>query len=343
MFKLAKPFFLICETALHAGSGSDLGVVDLPIQRERHTDFPKIESSSLKGGLREAFENPNEPKVIEIGMQKILSDISDAANKKVYETAIRLAFGPESTGDSGHAGALGFTDARLLLFPVKSMRGIFAWVTCPMALKRFEDDLNLCGVKLGLDLPKPNTAPKGCQILINGKAALEEYVFSIKEDSAENDSCTQLARWLSLCLFPATSGEQQADPFGYWREKLKTGILVLADDDFRDFITLSTEVATRTKIDEKTGTVQRGALFTEEYLPTESVLYSLALATPIFKKDNEEKGVFHQGGGGLMKPEEELVMEFFANGVPDMIQLGANATIGKGLVRLNVLEVKEDA
>jgi len=42
MFKLAKPFFIICETPLHAGSGSDLGIVDMPIQRERHTDFPKI-------------------------------------------------------------------------------------------------------------------------------------------------------------------------------------------------------------------------------------------------------------------------------------------------------------
>ena len=59
MYKKAIPFFLICETPLHAGSGSDLGVIDLPIQRERHTTFPKIESSSLKGSLREAFEvNP---------------------------------------------------------------------------------------------------------------------------------------------------------------------------------------------------------------------------------------------------------------------------------------------
>ena len=49
MFKVAKPVFLIVETPLHAGSGSDLGAVDLPIQRERHTDFPKVEGSSVKG------------------------------------------------------------------------------------------------------------------------------------------------------------------------------------------------------------------------------------------------------------------------------------------------------
>lgn len=57
MFKEAKPLFLICETPLHAGSGDELGVIDLPIQREKHTNFPKVEASSLKGALRESFES----------------------------------------------------------------------------------------------------------------------------------------------------------------------------------------------------------------------------------------------------------------------------------------------
>ena len=56
MFKQSKPLFFVCETPLHAGSGSDLGIVDLPIQRERHTSFPKIEGSSFKGAVREAVE-----------------------------------------------------------------------------------------------------------------------------------------------------------------------------------------------------------------------------------------------------------------------------------------------
>ncbi len=55
MFKAARPLTIVVETPLHAGSGSELGVVDLPIQRERHTNHPKIEASTLKGCLREAF------------------------------------------------------------------------------------------------------------------------------------------------------------------------------------------------------------------------------------------------------------------------------------------------
>ena len=79
MFKRAKPLFLIVEPPLHAGSGSDLGIVDLPIQREKHTDYPKIEASGLKGSIREIF---------------------DAQKDKFQE--VELAFGPEQ-GDL-HAG-----------------------------------------------------------------------------------------------------------------------------------------------------------------------------------------------------------------------------------------------
>lgn len=56
MFRKVQPLFIIAETPVHAGSGSELELVDLPIQRERHTDFPKIEASGLKGCIKEAFE-----------------------------------------------------------------------------------------------------------------------------------------------------------------------------------------------------------------------------------------------------------------------------------------------
>jgi len=35
------------------------------------------------------------------------------------------------------------TDARLVAFPVRSLRGVFAWVTCPAALTRLNRDLHL--------------------------------------------------------------------------------------------------------------------------------------------------------------------------------------------------------
>ena len=44
--------FIHALTGLHPGSGTALGVVDLPVQRERHTQWPVIPGSSLKGILR---------------------------------------------------------------------------------------------------------------------------------------------------------------------------------------------------------------------------------------------------------------------------------------------------
>lgn len=316
MFKKARPFFIICETPLHCGSGNDIGIVDLPIQRERHTDFPKIEASSLKGGIREAFEESD--KEIPVGLNRVKT--SDKAT-------ISLAFGPEENPD--HAGALGFTDARLLLFPVKSMKGLFAWITCPQVLEKFRNELSLCGLNLEFEMPSKHTAPKDCSLFIReDKIVLEEYTFSIKRDSDANGNCTRLAEWLSDNLFPANKLYQ------FWKDKVRKDIVVLSDAEFRDFVTLSTEVITRIKIDNKTGTVQSGALFTEEYLPSESILYSLALTTPIFKEKDEEKGIFKSHNG---KAEEDLVMEYFTNGLPEVIQLGGDATIGKGIVKTKVL------
>lgn len=310
MYKIARPFFMVVETPLHAGSGTELGVVDMPIQRERHTSFPKIEASGLKGCIREAFEN--ETGEITVGSKKV-----DSTNR---EDTVSLAFGPEK-GDE-HAGALGFTDARLLLFPVKSMKGVFAWITCPKVLERFRNNLELAGIKDIHDIPKEKTAPKDCQLFIkDNKIVLEEYTFEVNKDNNGEGTCSKFAEWLSKTVIP--SGNE----YNYWQEKIKNDVVVLQDDDFRDFVNLSTEVITRTKIDNETGTVQSGALFTEEYLPSETILYSLALATPIF---NNKKGVFQKTND---KNEEYQVMEYFTKGLPEVIQIGGNATIGKGIVR----------
>ena len=314
VYKMANPFFVVVETPLHVGSGTELGIIDLPIQRERHTGFPKIEASGLKGCIRRAFEEGT--REIPVDKEKV-----DETNR---DKLIPLAFGPEN-GDE-HAGALGFTDARLLLFPVKSMKGIFAWITCPKILSTLRQDFTLAGVNEFPELPDESTTPKNCQLFVRKNSIiLEEYTFDIKKNN--NTDCTKFAEWVAKNVIPESS------EYGYWREKMKKDIVVLPDDDFRDFTTLSTEVITRTKINNATGAVQKNALFTEEYLPAETILYSLALTTPVFKKKEDEKLIFK---ATQEKSGEQLVMEYFTNGMPEVIQLGGNATIGKGIVRIKI-------
>ncbi len=318
MFLKQKPLFLWVETPLHAGSGSDLGIVDLPIQRETHTGFPKIEASGIKGCLRESFENKLERK----------------------NTELALAFGPESANEA-NAGALGFSDARLLLFPVKSVKGVFAWITCPQVITRFKRDLELSGVvgrDNGFDIPAEETTPSHCGLFVkdNNKIVLEEYTFSAKENSAT----TQFAKWLKENV--ANNMEQ------FWKDKIEKDVLVLPDEDFKDFVTMSTEVIARTKIDDFTGTVAKGALWYEEYLPVDSILYSIVFSGPVFKKEEADKGNFKvddsELNNGKKRTEAEAgkVMNFFTENLDPILQIGGNATIGKGFVRTVFLNGKKE-
>ena len=309
MFKKALPFFIHVITPLHAGTGQELGIVDLPIQRERHTGFPKIEASGLKGSIREVFEENN--KKVKVGNKEV------SINDKI---TIDLIFGPEA--EVSHAGALGFTDARILLFPVKSMKGVFAHITCPEILKRFKEEMTIAGKeikineqKINIDAIPENSYPENDpEILVSNKVILEEYTF----DAKPNKDLKHFANWL-------------VQKTGI--EEILQKIIVLSDDDFKDFVHLSTEVSTRIKISNVTGTVEEGP-FNEEFLPSETLLYSLALASPIFKEKPEEKGIFNQDG----KDETGLVLEFFKAGMPEVMQIGGDATIGKGIVRIKLWE-----
>ncbi len=349
MFKLAKPLFLICETPLHAGSGDALGVVDLPIQRERHTGFPKIEASSLKGAIREAFEgivsqklNKGQPteyiftdNIMQSKLQSVFPNIIEflplnlkgdenahELEKKVkltrFNEAISLAFGPEDAGSDGHAGALGFTDARILLFPVKSMKGVFAWITCPRVLKQFYKEISeFCKIAGKITVTDykslENTVSNRDHLCIKDHLVLEEYAIEIKNDQKQkNDSTSTLAKELSILL---------------GIDDLKNKLAILPDNVFTDFVQLSTEVISRIKIKNETGTTEN--LFQEEFLPAESVLYTLVLASPIFQQE-DKKGIFKKSNG---KEEENLVLNFFKAGLKPVIQVGGNATLGKGIVK----------
>jgi CRISPR-associated protein Cmr4 len=100
---------LYTETALHCGAEGGTGYVDLPIQRERHTHYPVIPGSTIKGVLRDELL-PN------LGQEKI-----DAI------------FGKEATQSPG---TVSFGDGILVAFPVRSSGAPFHWVTCPFVLER---------------------------------------------------------------------------------------------------------------------------------------------------------------------------------------------------------------
>lgn len=312
--------FMLCDTALHAGSGSELGIVDLPIQREKHTGFPKIESSSLKGCIREFFET--------LGKKPSIADRLGISSSDL----ISLVFGPEDDGQR-HAGAVSFCDARLLLFPVKSVKGVFAWVTCPTVIQRFISDMSVIGIETNIDVSKihAHIVPCESKILIDEKENVEKYTVILEEftfkNIEKNDECSKLVEWLADYVLPAN---QECN---YLKDWMKEKLIILSDDDFKDFVTMSTEVITRIKINPDTGTVERGALFTEEYLPSDTILYSLVMFSGLFI--NEEKANVKKVLEKMNIDEKDMVIEYIKEMMPNIIQLGGNMSLGKGLIRTN--------
>ncbi|MCW5921266.1 MAG: type III-B CRISPR module RAMP protein Cmr4 [Saprospiraceae bacterium] len=291
MFQIAKPIFFICETPLHAGAGGGIGT-ELPIQREAHTLFPKVEASGIKGAFRDVFERK-------------------FTGKGLHQDLIAV-FGHPTEGDL-NAGALGLTDGRLLLFPVRSRQGVFAWTTCPRVLTRFERDLRVSAANGGgeevsnladlVNSVSKNTVPQSSIITNAGKVFLEEYSIEVTKDADANGATSKLAEALANILgIP----------------ELPTQFVVIPDEYFSDFVQHNTEVHTRIRIGED-GVVEDGALFSEEHLPTASVLYSLAMAHPEFKKDGRNAA---------------QILNIFHNGLPGIVQIGGNATLGKGIVRI---------
>src|SRR5437764_11733544 len=105
--------YLYTETPLHAGVGSGLSSIDLPIQRERTTQYPMIQGSGIKGKLRATAEFEKVPDL----------DILFGSAKTDDKTAkTNMANAAKSNDESkDYAGALIVGDARILLFPVRSL------------------------------------------------------------------------------------------------------------------------------------------------------------------------------------------------------------------------------
>ncbi len=75
-------------------------------------------------------------------------------------------------------------------------------------------------------------------------------------------------------------------------------------------------------------------MWTEEYLPQETIFYSTAFSSPI---RSENKGLL-AGNNNNTDEEAEKVMSFFEGGLPKVIQIGGNQTLGKGIVRIQILQ-----
>ncbi len=246
---MSKRFFwLETLSSTHIGTGRGLGYIDLPLQREKVTNWPMIPGSSIKGVVADSFQAGKEGRK------------GNADKEKAFGKA------PTDTDTFSQAGALFFNDARIFCLPIRSFKGTFAWCTSILVLQQFTRE---SGCTLKLPLPIPNDKVGVCNDPFLGtslgqganKAVLEEFDLSLQP----SNETTELAKWIAERLFP---GDET------WQGIFKQRFAILPEELFNHFCLTGTEVITRNSIDEITGIAIDGALWTEESLPVATILTS---------------------------------------------------------------------
>lgn len=304
---IKKIMFIYTETPLHAGSGRSLDSVDLPIQRERVTDYPMIQSSGVKGALR--------------------SEVRTQKNWEDESPEIKAIFGSADGENKSYAGAITVGDARLLLFPVRSLQGVFAWVTSVDVLSRFVRDATALGLKTfevlktsKVSEPSENECWAGQSVKFKAnnqeQVTLEDFTYTAIKD--EENLVTTVGEWLTKNVWPQKSPE-----YKYWRDNLPQHLVILRREDFRDFARYGTEVRTHIKLLPDTKTVDGSALWTTESLPTDTLLYS-----PL---------IINNSRAQVDEPQEAKQIDETLTKVSHnkRINLGGDETTGHGVVMLH--------
>jgi CRISPR-associated protein Cmr4 len=288
-------------TPLHIGVGRVVGVVDLPIIRDA-LGFPLIPTSSLKGALR--------------------SQLSEA----LADDVLKVLFGPEpESGEEAYAGALALTEGYLLAMPARSLRGIWAFVTSPVLIRRFlrmiqmmkclEASRELEGLeKLADELLREGEKMRADQALIckEGEEKLSIEIMGKKSIIINEEFQLECGRNEAVRAFFEAAKVPEA-----WRAVL------LHDDRIRDVVERS--ILRRARVRLRQEKVVKEGPWSEEDIPTDALFFNILLYSKPRKPHERLKDA---------KDVKGRVFEALFRRRGGYVIFGGHETIGRGIVEL---------
>jgi len=211
-------------------------------------------------------------------------------------------------GTQDQAGEIVLTDQRILCLPVRSFFGTFAWATCPLVLDRFAKDMTAIGATPPFTVSAPSVANQdACMVYPGSKLAdggnkvyLEDLDLNPTVDPGVT---TTIADGIAKAVF---SDKPSQTAF-------VERFAIVSNELFSFLSENGTEIAARIALDPDTGTTSgpKGNLWYEEAVPAETIFAGAAL---------------HAKGGD---PKTTL------GGIAH-VQIGGNASVGRGLCRVVV-------
>ena len=183
-------------------------------------------------------------------LKGVLADLFLDANYNRTEEGKRL-LGEDNDKADAKRGALMVGEARLVAFPIRSAKEGFAWLVSPLLLQRlFPTE--------ALNLPQVNDDAVCCNAKLcasNNKAIFEEYALERTAD-------------FPPALLEKLKGLSDNT---LWKETCATRLALVSDTLLTYFTQNACEIANHNRIDDETGTVADGALFSQENVPSEAL------------------------------------------------------------------------
>jgi len=285
--------FLRALSPIHAGvgrGGVSGEIVDLPVQRDEF-GFPCIWSSSLKGAVR-----------------------ANVARYMQNNPCIKAVFGPEASSPnvSEYSSTISLLDAKLLLIPFRSIKGVWIYATTPHFLNYLM--VYYEAVKGGslkqLENISTNVVSRSDIFVKDSKAVLNEELVELKHDP-------DLVNRLFQNILP----DRLLDRVN------KKGLVVLDDDTMKALVGRSLLVQYRVRLKHLEKTVDEGP-WSEEYLPEETVLVSALVCREISSKARELTQC-------NINNSCEWLIQVIETKLGSRIWLGGRETLGRGFVEVS--------
>ncbi len=319
---LTQLYYFLTLEPLHIGTKEmALGRVDNTIVRDEASGLPKIPATSLAGATRSAtaIHYPN----------KFMLAVSTAGGKTVYgsctsrgtsavegtcgerDCPVCIPYGFSNPDLRSLTSMVQFQDSHILFYPVATMVGP-VWITSLGILRNLVESNILPADGLNLKIAE-NSYQIQTEVSSTGKLNIGWVLLNVAEKSS-----------------PLTkSGKDILRKQGI-SEEILSRLVVVPSSLFGHLVNNNLEVRTSNSIDNITGTVKQGALFTYEAVPRGTVFWSQA----VYKEPSN----FMLDG----KPLEQgmlWVQQQVELGLRTLNPMGLGGMVTRGMGRVSVLNL----